>query len=119
MLNLPLGPANPRLTTHCRGTLALAAAGILTRLRCYYRQDLQSGPLQRTSRPAFCAAPTPPYRIRPVSGLPRGLGGRLKPRAFSAPPASAGELLRTHYGMAASKPTPQLSSAGDLLLFDT
>ena len=109
MLNLPLGPANPRLMTHCRGTLALSAVGIPTRLRCYYRQDLQSGPLHRTSRPDFYAVPTPPYRIRRITRLPRGLGGRLEPRAFSAPPASAGELLRTHYGMAASKPTPQLS----------
>jgi hypothetical protein len=40
-LRLLLGPANSRLTTHCRETLALAVAEILTRLCCYYRQDLQ------------------------------------------------------------------------------
>jgi hypothetical protein len=41
LLRLFLGPANSRLTTHCRETLALAVAEILTRLCCYYRQDLQ------------------------------------------------------------------------------
>jgi hypothetical protein len=41
LLRLLLGPANSRLTTHCRETLALAVAEILTRLCCYYRQDLQ------------------------------------------------------------------------------
>ena len=41
LLRLFLGPANSRLTTHCRETLALAVAEILTRLCCYYHQDLQ------------------------------------------------------------------------------
>ena len=66
MLTLSLGPANPWLTTHCQGTLALSAIGILTRLRSYYRQDLQSDPVHRSSRPDFYPDPTPPYRIRSV-----------------------------------------------------
>jgi hypothetical protein len=40
-LRLLLGPANSRLMTHCRETLALAVAEILTRLCCYCHQDLQ------------------------------------------------------------------------------
>jgi hypothetical protein len=40
LLRLFLGPANSRLTTHCRETLALSVAEILTRLCCYCHQDL-------------------------------------------------------------------------------
>jgi hypothetical protein len=40
LLSLFLGPANSRLMTHCRETLAHAVAEILTRLCCYYHQDL-------------------------------------------------------------------------------
>ena len=40
LLRLFLGPANSRLTTHCRETLAYSVAEILTRLCCYCRQDL-------------------------------------------------------------------------------
>ena len=39
-LRSALGPAYSRLTTHCRETLAPAAEGILTPLRCYYHRDL-------------------------------------------------------------------------------
>ena len=41
LLELPqqLGSTNPRLTKHCRGTLALKADGILTHLSYYYQQD--------------------------------------------------------------------------------
>ena len=59
-----LGPAYSWLTTHCQENLALSAAGILTRLRCYYRQDLQWRPVHRTSRPCFAPASTPAYRPR-------------------------------------------------------
>ena len=41
LLRLFLGPANSRLMTHCRETLAHSVAEILTRLCCYYHQDLQ------------------------------------------------------------------------------
>ena len=34
-LRLPLGSTYPRLTTHCRGTLALSTEEILTPLSCY------------------------------------------------------------------------------------
>ena len=84
-LGLALGPANPWLTTHCQGTLAPSAAGILTRLCCYYRRDLQSGPVHRSSRPGFCPAPTPPYRITATRAVPRGLGGWLSPVHFRGP----------------------------------
>ena len=72
-LGVPLGPTNPRLTTHCRGTLAPSAIGILTRLRCYYHRDLQHRPVHRTSRPGFCPADAPPYRITATG---RALGSR-------------------------------------------
>jgi len=34
-LSYTLGPANPRLTAHRRGTLALSAVGVLTQLSRY------------------------------------------------------------------------------------
>jgi hypothetical protein len=40
-LGLCLGPADSWSTTRCQETLALTVVGIPTRLRCYYRQDLQ------------------------------------------------------------------------------
>ena len=61
-----LGPANPRPTTVAEEPWPFPAEGILTPLRCYYRRDPRSGRLQRVSRPAFCAAPTPAYRMRPA-----------------------------------------------------
>ena len=82
----PLGPANPRLTTHCRGTLALSAVGIPTRLRSYYRQDLQSDPVHRTSRPDFSPGPTPPYRIRGIRPCPGVSAAGLSPVHFRRPP---------------------------------
>ena len=41
LLELPqkLGSTNPRMTKHCRGTLARKEDGILTHLGYYYRQD--------------------------------------------------------------------------------
>ena len=78
-----LGPADPRLTTHCRGTLALSAAGILTRLCCYYRRDLQSWPVHWTSRPSFWPARTPPYRITsPMERCPEVSAAGLSPVHF-------------------------------------
>ena len=65
-LNPSLGPTNPWLMTHCQGTLALSAIGILTRLRCYYHRDLQSKPVHWISRPNFSPVTTPPYQIRGV-----------------------------------------------------
>jgi hypothetical protein len=63
-----LGPANPRLTTIAGEPWPFPAAGILTPLRCYYRRDPHSGRLHRTSRPGFCAIPTPAYRTHPHWG---------------------------------------------------
>ena len=80
-----LGPAYPRLTTHCRGTLAPAAEGISTPLCCYYRRDLHSRPVHRTSRPGFCPTATPPYRIAATSAAPPGIGGQLSPVHFRGP----------------------------------
>ena len=85
MLTLDLGPTNSRLTTHCLETLALSAIGILTRLCCYYRRDLQSRPVHRTSRPCFHPIGTPSYRTAPSDAA---LGYRrlaLDPSIFGAP----------------------------------
>ena len=60
-LGAALGPANRRLTKHCRRTLALSAVGILTPLRCYYRRDLQHTPVHRSSRPGFRPVCAPAY----------------------------------------------------------
>ena len=84
-LALALGPTNSQLTTHCWETLAPSAVGILTRLCCYYRRDLQSGPVHRTSRPGFCPTPTPPYRIEPLRLNPAVSAAGLAPSIFGAP----------------------------------
>ena len=83
----------PTADEHCRGTLALPAVGILTRLCCYYRQDSRYRRLHPSSRLRLLR-----HRHAPLPDLlsePRGIGGRLEPRPFSAPRVSAGELLRT------------------------
>ncbi len=85
MLTLALGPTNSRLTTHCLETLALSAIGILTRLCCYYRRDLQSRPVHRTSRPCFDPIGTPSYWN---ASSDAALGYRrlaLDPSIFGAP----------------------------------
>ncbi len=56
-----LGSANSWLTTHCQETRAHSAVRILTRLCCYYYQDLHWKPVHWTSRPSFCPASTPTY----------------------------------------------------------
>ena len=81
-LGRALGPADPRPTTRCRGTLAPSAEGILTPLGCYYRRDLHSRPVHRTSRLGFSPAATPPYQITAYTAVPRGIGSRLSPVHF-------------------------------------
>ena len=77
-----LGPTYPRLTTHCRGTLALSAEGILTPLCCYYHRDFQSrtGPPDLTARllPSRDAL-LPDHNL---SVVPWGFGGWLSPVHF-------------------------------------
>ena len=68
----PLGPANSWLRAHSQENLALPAAGVFTRLGCYYRQDLQRRPVHGTSRPRFYPASAPTYRLPLLSrGNPR------------------------------------------------
>lgn len=62
-LRQQLGSTNPRLTKHCRGTLALKEDGILTHLGYYYRQDSQYCAVHPFSRTSFCPRITPPYQI--------------------------------------------------------
>ena len=61
-LGLALGSTYPRLTTHCRGTLAPSTEEILTPLGCYYRRDLHSWPVHWTSQPSFHPTTTPAYQ---------------------------------------------------------
>ena len=90
-----LGSAYRRLTKHCRRTLALSAAGILTPLCCYYRRDPRRTPVHRSSRPDFCPVCAPTYLAHP-SGCATGVSAPgFSPDSFSGPPSSAGELLRT------------------------
>src|SRR5512136_835874 len=51
-LRLALGPTYPRLTTHCRGTLALSTEGILTPLTLLLPpgSTLEVGPLDFTTQ---------------------------------------------------------------------
>jgi hypothetical protein len=85
MLTLALGPTNSRLTTHCLETLALPAIGILTRLCCYYRRDLQSRPVHGTSRPRFGPIGTPSYRTASSDAALGYRGLALDPSIFGAP----------------------------------
>lgn len=62
-LRQQLGPTNPRLTKHCRGTLALKEDGILTHLGYYYRQDSQYCAVHSSFRTSFYPRITPPYQI--------------------------------------------------------
>ena len=81
---LLLGPANSRLTTHCRETLALSVTGILTRLSCYYHQHLQWSPVHWTSQPSFYPGTTPIYHA-PLLGRSRVSVASLAPSIFGAP----------------------------------
>jgi len=47
--------------THCQENRVLSAIRILTRLRCYYYQDLHWKTVHRTSRPGFYPSTTPTY----------------------------------------------------------
>ena len=59
-----LGSANSWLMTHCQENRVLSAIRILTRLRCYYYQDLHWKSVHWTSRPSFFPITTPIYHIR-------------------------------------------------------
>ncbi len=50
--------------THCQENRVLSAIRILTRLRCYYYQDLHWKSVHWTSRPSFFPITTPIYHIR-------------------------------------------------------
>jgi len=83
-LRLALGPTYPRLTTHCRGTLAPSMEGILTPLRCYFHQDRHLWPVHWISQPSFHPTTTPAYQrssaLRSEVSAPS-----LAPSIFSAP----------------------------------
>ena len=66
-----LGPANSWPTARRQENLALPAAGVLTRLGCYYRQDLQRRSVHGTSRPRFRPISAPAYRPPSTEGDPR------------------------------------------------
>ncbi len=70
--------------THCQETRVLSAVRILTRLRCYYYQDLHWKPVHRTSRPCFCPATTPTYRTLSTESGPEYRQQALAPSIFGA-----------------------------------
>ena len=80
-MRLHLGPAYSWPTTRCQENLALPVIGILTRLRCYYHQDLQWMAVHRTSRPYFYPPSTPIYRTQ-LSLWPRVSAIGLSPVHF-------------------------------------
>lgn len=63
-----LGPANSWPTARRQENLALSAAGVFTRLGCYYRQDLQRRSVHGTSRPRFRPTSAPAYRPPSTGG---------------------------------------------------
>lgn len=85
-LRAALGPANPQPTTVAEEPLPFRRRGFSPLLRSYYRRDFHSRRIHRTSRPGFQSTWTPPYRITPQCGVPRGLGGRLSPGNLRGPP---------------------------------
>ena len=85
-MRLHLGPAYSWPTTRCQENLALPVIGILTRLRCYYHQDLQWMAVHRTSRPYFYPPSTPTYRTQ-LSLWPKVSATSLSPVHFRGPQA--------------------------------
>ena len=85
-MRLHLGPAYSWPTTRCQENLALPVIGILTRLRCYYHQDLQWVAVHRTSRPYFYPPSTPTYRTQ-LSLWPKVSATSLSPVHFRGPQA--------------------------------
>jgi len=83
-LRATLGPTYPRLTTHCRGTLAPTAEGILTPLCCYYRRDLHLRSVHWISRSSFYPTATPAYRCSSFELQPRVSAPGLAPSIFGA-----------------------------------
>ena len=82
-----LGSANSWLTTHCQETRALAAVRILTRLCCYYYQDLHWKSVHRTSRPGFCPSTTPTYHTPLTKGWSKVSALGFSPVHFRGPQA--------------------------------
>jgi hypothetical protein len=107
---LGLGPTNPERTSLPQETLGFRRVGFSPTLR-YSCRHSHSRTLQPSSRSAFSASGTLPYRptagepaIRPVASVPS-----LSPVGSSAQNHLTSELLRTLSMMAASKPTSWLS----------
>jgi hypothetical protein len=97
-------------------------AGILPPLRAYSFRHLHSSPLQLALRLTFAAVTTLPYHERPSEEDPpvRGFGGRLpSPDHFRRRFTRLVSYYALFKGMAASKPTSQLSRQTHILSFST
>ena len=97
-------------------------AGILPPLRAYSFRHLHSPSLQLASRLAFAATATLPYHEgSPEEDPPvRGFGGRLmSPDHFRRRSTRLVSYYALFKGMAASKPTSQLSRRTHILSFST
>lgn len=82
-------------------------AGILPPLSAYSFRHLHSPPLHRTFRHDFAATGTLPYHE--TLGSIRGFGDELSPDHFRRRPTRLVSYYALFKGMAASKPTSQLS----------
>src|SRR5437016_13302534 len=95
-----LGPTYPRLTTHCRRTLAPSTEGILTPLWLLLPPGsaTANGPLDLTAQlPPERRARLPPRVLPRVPGYPQLAYSRI----FSAHPTSPVRLLRSACPIAA------------------
>ena len=79
-----LGSTNPRLTMHCRGTLAHKADGILTHLCYYYWQDFQYRTVQWSLRTNFYPCDTPLYHTHFIEMWSGVSAADLDPSIFPA-----------------------------------
>ena len=105
---LALGPASPCADRHGAGTLGLPVCGVFTRICAYSFRHPHFPPLQ----PNASARPSPLRERSPTPGIyiPRpSFGGPLNPDHSRRTPTGLVSYYALFKGMAASKPTSQLS----------
>ena len=105
---LALGPASPCADRHGAGTLGLTVCGVFTRICAYSFRHPHFPSLQpnASARPSLLRerSPTPPV----CTGRP-SFGGPLNPDHSRRTPTGLVSYYALFKGMAASKPTSQLS----------
>ena len=113
---LALGSASPCADCHGAGTLGLPVSGVFTRICAYSFRHPHFPPLQ----PDASAGPSLLRERSPTPGVytPRpSFGGPLNPDHSRRTPTGLVSYYALFKGMAASKPTSQLSRHGHILRY--